>query len=73
MDVERARGRAGWLLSSQVGQIETPVLAIAEDRLHWGGMSVLINRDPFLAVAQAIAAVEALRDGPDSRPDIHVS
>jgi hypothetical protein len=44
------------------------VLAVVEDRLHWSGMSVPIDADPFLAVAQALAAVDAgRRTSTDSR------
>lgn len=48
---------------------EQQCLAIGDTRLHWHGMSVPIDPDPFCAVAQLVAALDAVRPhGSDSRP-----
>lgn len=64
LDAGQARGRTGWLVFID----DRPVLAVIESRLHWSGMSVPLDFDPFLAVAQAVSALDAGRGtGSDSR------
>lgn len=66
LDVEKARGHSSWVIWPD----ETiPVLAVVEDRLPWAHMSVAADRNPFLAVARAVAALDASGlTGVDTRP-----